>query len=121
MPAGQGIRALRPATLAVVFMTGGVMAYGYLAHRYTSEFVPALVLGSTITLWALVARWAAASRVLAVGLSAVLVAGGLFSMAAQASTGLAAAAVTYRGEPLDALPRLSRTSSAEVRAPRSPG
>ena len=99
-PAGQGIRALRPATLAVVFMTGGVMAYGYLAHRYTSEFVPALVLGSTITLWALVARWAAASRVLAVGLSALLVAGGLFSMAAQASTGLAAAAVTYRGEPL---------------------
>ena len=98
--AGQGVRALRPAALALVFMTGGVMAYGYLAHRYTSEFVPALLLGSTITLWALVARAAQASRVLAIALSAVLAAGGLYSMAAQASTGLAAAAVTYRGEPL---------------------
>ena len=44
--AGQGVRALRPAALATFLMTGGVMAYGYLAHRYTSEFVPALVLGS---------------------------------------------------------------------------
>ena len=98
--AGQGVRALRPAALATFLMTGGVMAYGYLAHRYTSEFVPALVLGSTITLWALVARWAAASRALAVGLSVVLSVGGLFSIAAQASTGFATAASTYRGDPL---------------------
>ncbi len=98
---GHGVRALRPAALATFLMTGGVMAYGYLAHRYTSEFVPALVLGSTITLWALVARWAAASRALAVGLGVVLSLGGLFSIAAQASTGFAMAATTYRGEPLE--------------------
>ena len=98
--AGQGVRALRPAAFATIVMTGGVMAYGYLANRYTSEFVPALVLGSTVALWALVARAAAASRVLAVGLGVVLSAGGLFSIAAQAGTGLATAATTYRGEQL---------------------
>ncbi len=38
--AGQGVRALRTGALATVLMTGGVMAYGYLANRYTSEFVP---------------------------------------------------------------------------------
>ena len=96
-PAGQGLRALRPALLATVTMTGGVMAYGYLANRYTSEFVPALVVGSTITLWAVVARWAAASRVLAGGMVAVLSLGGLFSMAAQAGTGFSEAAQTYGG------------------------
>ncbi|MEO6512184.1 MAG: hypothetical protein ABIO16_14395 [Nocardioides sp.] len=96
----QGVRALRPAALATFMMTGGVMAYGYLAHRYTSEFVPALVLGSMITLWALVARWAALSRVVAIGLAVVVSAGGLFSIAAQASTGFAAAATTYRGQEL---------------------
>ncbi len=99
--AGQGVRALRPATLATVFMTGGVMAYGYLAHRYTSDFVPALVLGSMITLWAVVARLAAASRILAAVLAVVLAGGGLYSTTAQAATGFAVSATTHRGEPLE--------------------
>ena len=34
--------------VAGVLITGGVMAYGYFATRYTSEFVPALVLGGAI-------------------------------------------------------------------------
>jgi hypothetical protein len=99
--AGQGVRALRPAVLATVFMTGGVMAYGYLAHRYTSEFVPALVLGSTITLWAVVARLARSSRALTAVLAALLAAGALYSTSAQAATGFASAATTYRGPPLE--------------------
>ena len=83
------------------FMTGGVMAYGYLAHRYTSEFVPALVLGSTHhALGAGGPVGPGVPRCSRSGWRRCWSAGGLFSMAAQASTGLAAAAVTYRGEPL---------------------
>jgi hypothetical protein len=97
---GLAIRALRPAVLATVLMTGGVMGYGYLANRYTSEFVPALVVGSIISFWALVARWAAVSRLLAVGLGVVLALGGLFSVAAQAAVGFSTAASLYGGEEL---------------------
>ena len=43
-------RALRLALVAGVLVTGGVMAYGYLAYRYTSEFVPAILLGGSIGL-----------------------------------------------------------------------
>ena len=97
---GLAVRALRPAVLATVLMTGGVMGYGYLANRYTSEFVPALVVGSIITFWALLARWAALSRVLAVGLGVLLALGGLFSVAAQAAVGFATAASLHGGEDL---------------------
>ena len=50
-PAGW-LRA--PPGRSGVLVTAGVMAYGYLANRYTSEFVPALVLGAAISHGALV-------------------------------------------------------------------
>ncbi len=83
---GVGIRALRPAALATFLMTGGVMAYGYIAFRYTSEFVPALVLGSMITLWAFLASWSGRSRVLATLVTTLLVVGTAWSLAAQLAT-----------------------------------
>ena len=39
---------LRRRWSPAVLITGGVMAYGYYANRYTSEFVPALVLGGAV-------------------------------------------------------------------------
>ena len=42
-------------------ITGGVMAYGYLANRYTSEFVPALVFGAAVGDGALVSQWLGAA------------------------------------------------------------
>jgi hypothetical protein len=87
--------------LATFLMTGGVMAYGYVANRYTSDFVPALILGSTVTLWALVVPLVRRGRVFAVpvlGAVALLTA---YSVLAQAFTGFGAAAVAHRGAPLD--------------------
>lgn len=44
----QARRWLRVPLVAGVLITGGVMAYGYFAHRYTAEFVPALVIGGIV-------------------------------------------------------------------------
>ena len=41
-------RVLRVPMISAVLITGGVMAYGYFAARYASEFVPALVLGGAV-------------------------------------------------------------------------
>lgn len=94
------VAALRLPALSAFLMTGGVMAYGYLAFRYTGEFVPALILGSTISLWAWVAPLAARGRVAAAGTVGVLSVGVAFAMAANALVGFSAAAMQYRGEPV---------------------
>jgi hypothetical protein len=102
------LRTLLPALLGTFLMTGGVMGYGYVAYRYTSDFVPALVIFGLVGLWGVVARvlgrlmasrrrplrWAAPPLV--AGLVLVTV----FSIGANVSVGYAAAATTYRGTPL---------------------
>lgn len=92
-------RVLRVPMLAAVLITGGVMAYGYFAARYASEFVPALVLGGAIgtVLAAQALRGRVAVRV-AAGVAAALAA---FSLAAQLATGLSMAAVHARGPQLE--------------------
>jgi hypothetical protein len=98
---GLGVRALRIPAAATVLMTGGVMAYGYIAHRYTSEFVPALLLGGAIALWALVLPLAERSRVVAVPLVGSIAVLTAYSLVAQGLTGFSSAAFAYRGPPLD--------------------
>ncbi len=92
-------RVLRLPMFAAVLITGGVMAYGYFAARYASEFVPALVLGGAIGI-VLMANALRGKRVfpLAAGGVAVLAA---FSVAAQLSIGLSTAAVHARGPVLE--------------------
>ncbi len=96
----QGRRALRPAVLAGVLVSGGVMAYGYLAYRYTSEFVPGLVIAGAVGLWTLTEFLRRRRR----GLRRVVLAGiailAAFSVAANMLTAHASAALTWRGEPL---------------------
>jgi hypothetical protein len=111
---GLGIRALRAPALATFLMTGGVMGYGYIAFRYTSEFVPALVLGSMITLWAFLAAWAGRSRVMATLVLTLLVAGTAWSLVAQTAVSTATAATTYRGAPLERYLRLQDELSGGV-------
>ena len=89
----------RDTVFAAVMITGGVMAYGYFAARYASEFVPALVLGGAIGT-VLVAHALRDRR------SFPLVAGGIvvlatFSIVAQVSIGISAAAVHARGPELE--------------------
>ena len=38
-------RAVRLIWVGALLVTGGVMAYGYVAYRYTSEFIPVLLVG----------------------------------------------------------------------------
>ncbi|WP_353508711.1 hypothetical protein [Intrasporangium sp.] len=93
-------RALRPVVFAGVLVSGGVMAYGYLAYRYTSEFVPGLVVAGAVGLWAacefLLPRGRWVRRVAVVGAASLAA----ISVAANMLTAHASAAVTWRGEPL---------------------
>lgn len=93
-------RALRLPLLGALLIPFGVLDYGYLAHRYTSEFVPLLVLGAAIgcadlapRLGALRLRWLVPSMVIIAALA-------LSGIAANAATGFTAAAQTYGGDPL---------------------
>jgi hypothetical protein len=96
----QARRFLRVPLVAGVLITGGVMAYGYIAFRYTSEFVPALILGGAIGT-CVVNQWLLRRRpwfaVTWVALTAVLAA---YSIAAHMLTGYAAASTTSGGSRL---------------------
>lgn len=92
--ARDAVKALRFPFVGSVLVTGGVMAYGYFAYRYTAEFVPALILGGTIgtvTLGAWLRRRGAVARRVAVTVLAACVA---YSIAAQMLIGHAMAALT---------------------------
>ena len=94
------VAALRWPALGAVLVGGGVMGYGYLANRYTSDFVPALVVVGSIGLWS-AARWRLPRprlvRPVALVAMALLCA---FSIVAQVATGTQVAAQTHRGEEL---------------------
>ena len=113
--ASEGIRHLRLVWLGAFLMTGGVMAYGYIAYRYTSEFVPCLVVGgavATVALGSWCSHRALALRVLLLG-----AVGGLtvFSLLANTAVGYSIAATTYKGPELESY--LARQLSVSGSAP----
>jgi hypothetical protein len=93
-------RTLRVPLVAGVLVTAGVMGYGYLAYRYTSEFVPALVIGGAIGVCALNHWLLRRPRGVYVAGLAVMTAAMLFSVAAQMLTGFTETALTARGPAL---------------------
>ncbi|SDP02229.1 4-amino-4-deoxy-L-arabinose transferase [Pedococcus dokdonensis] len=94
------VAALRWPALGSVLVGGGVMGYGYLANRYTSDFVPALIVLGTIGLWS-VTRWRLpGARVLRPVLVVAMAGLCAFSVAAQVATGSLIAAQTHRGAEL---------------------
>jgi hypothetical protein len=100
---GAAAAALRLPLLGTVLVTGGVMAYGYVTYRYTSEFVPALVVGGSIGLsgvWLLLDRAGGLARVARAGGVVAMVGLTVFSVAAQVATGSQVAAQTWRGDRL---------------------
>jgi hypothetical protein len=92
-------RVLRVPMVAAVLITGGVMAYGYFAARYASEFVPALVLGGAIGT-VLLAHGLRGRRVFPVAAAGMVALAG-FSLVAQLAIGLSTAAVHARGPALE--------------------
>ncbi len=94
-------RPIRLIWGAAVLMTGAVMAYGYIAYRYTSEFVPGLVVGAAVTTIALSGWLSTRPRVFSfvfVGAFAGLT---LFSLTAQMVVGYTIAATTHKGPTLE--------------------
>lgn len=102
--AGDARRALTFPFVAAILVTGGVMGYGYLAYRYTCEFVPALVLGGAIGLAGLlrflVRRGGVVRATLKPLALATLTIATAFGIAANMLTGFASAAVTAGGPDL---------------------
>jgi hypothetical protein len=102
-PRGDGTAALRILLAGSLALTGSVIAFAYVAQRYTGEFIPVLALGGAVGLCDVVGRcrgrsWNARR----------LVAGALVSLAAYgAIANLAIAFVNerqnWRGRPLEQL------------------
>lgn len=109
-------RALRAPLVAGVLVTAGVMGYGYLAFRYTSEFVPALVLGGAIGT-AVVNQWLGRRprAVYAAGL-VLMTASMVFSVGAQMLTGFSETATTARGPALQRYLALQQDLSSREQA-----
>lgn len=111
-------RWLRLPLVTGVLITGGVMAYGYFAHRYTAEFVPALIMGGAVGTCALT-RWLQQRRT-AIARAGLVLAGLLtaWSVAASMLVGYSAAAFTGGGPHLarylDVQHRLSPNAQADL-------
>lgn len=94
------MRWMRFAVLGMLGITTGVMFYGYLAHRYTAEFFPVLVVAGGLGTVAVAHRLdglstiARRSTVAAIGVVAV------FGVAANSATALHASRTTTGGEAL---------------------
>ena len=93
----RALARLRMPMLVSILITGGVMGYGYYATRYSSEFVPAFVLGGAITT-ALLCGFLARRPGWRVPALAVLCVGTAFSILAQMSIGTSAEAIVHRGD-----------------------
>ncbi len=91
---------LRMPMLVSILITGGVMGYGYYANRYSSEFVPAFVLGGAITT-ALLCGFLARRPSWRAPALAVMGIGTAFSILAQMLVGTSAEALVHRGDLLE--------------------
>ena len=73
-----GAELLRLPMLGVVAIPGGILFYAYIAHRYTSEFMPGLLFGSAVGLVCLTGsmlrKRTRRTRLISLGVMAVLVA-----------------------------------------------
>lgn len=97
--ASAGLKLFRGPIVAGVLTTGGVMAYGYYSMRYTSDFVPALVVGGAVGT-ALLARFVRDRRFARALALSVCSAVTLFTLLAQVAVGHYTTAIYYRGQPL---------------------
>ncbi|CAN5715580.1 hypothetical protein BH24ACT5_BH24ACT5_03690 [soil metagenome] len=97
---GGALRAMRLPILGTLAITVGVMFYGYHAYRYTSEFLPVLIVGAVVgavDLVRVVERHRRRVRRAFLGVVATLA---TFGAVANGAAGLAAARTTWGGERL---------------------
>lgn len=100
MRISKRVRGLLIPLAGAALIAGPVMMYGYVAYRYTSEFLPVMIIGSVIATVDIAARLARRSRRQRQVAVAAIAAAAMFGAVANAAAGVAAARVTWRGEPL---------------------
>lgn len=81
-------------------ITGGVLFYGYFAHRYTNEFVPVLVVAGAVAFADAPSRLAGLRRAARVPIVAGALALAVFGAYAHVATGYATARATWKGDRL---------------------
>ena len=109
-------RAVRLIWIGGFLVTGGVMAYGYVAFRYTSEFIPVLFVGGAVATH-VIGGWLTGRRHLvrrSVMTGFVVLTG--FGLLANASVGLYTAATNFKGAPLERYVGLQTTLSGSTSA-----
>ena len=89
--------ALRLALLGVLAIPGGIMFYGYISYRYTSEFVPLLVVGSAVGVADVARRLGGRSLRLQGASFAALVVLAVFSVAANTAVAFTTSRTTSPG------------------------
>jgi hypothetical protein len=95
--------AMRIPLLAGVAMTGGVIGFGHVAQRYTSEFLPLLALGATIGCVDLARRLQPTRAVVTRAAVAAACALAAFGIVAHVAIGVVDARQQWRGDRLDEL------------------
>lgn len=94
-------RLLRVPFIAAAVIPMGVLNYGYIAFRYTSEFVPLLVFGSTVAVVVIIDKLVRRGPALRGLLAGSLGAGAVYSVAAMMLLGFTASATTSAGPELN--------------------
>ncbi|WP_110181552.1 hypothetical protein [Nocardioides solisilvae] len=111
------MKMLRIPLAAGIFVSGGVMAYGYLATRYTSDFVPGVVMGGIIATCAMNA-WMIRNRSLLMGPFVALAAlATAYSIVVNMLIGHTAAAFTAGGVTLGEYLQRQHDLSPDAQAP----
>lgn len=91
------LRLLRVPMLGAAAIVGGIMFYGYIAYRYTSEFIPGLVIGSVVGATVLTGRLRATTTARRRGVVAIVLAAVCYGIAANAAFAVHEAAVQNTG------------------------
>ncbi len=97
----QATQALRVPVLGALACGGPVLLYGYLAYRYTSEFMPILILGSAIGMASLVTTWSGGTFVVKRRVLGVAVALCAFGAYANFASGVSTLSVSNPGTTLE--------------------
>ena len=94
-------RLLRVPFIAAAVVPAGVLNYGYIAFRYTSEFVPLLIFGGTVAVVVVVDRLVHLGPALRSILAGGLVIGTAYSVAVMMLLGFTASSTTSAGPELN--------------------
>ena len=99
----ENVRGLMVPVVGAIAAGGGVMLYGYIAHRYTADFLPALVICGAIAVVTMARRVERSRPSVRRAIVVVLALSAAFGSFANGAAGVSTARSTWRGERLERL------------------